>query len=589
MNFCSQAPTAALSRSKVTFFVAVMACDAYRQEKHIYDCCCIKACSRNEQISPEQTNETNAPEQSGPPPAREGGPLFRFLRDHYGKALASNTYRIGLLGVFAVLLAVGSFGMTKITADFTVYDVLPYDSYLVPYFKALYSDFIDGGIPTSFVISRKDYDYGAGASAIADALDAVAVLENTLATPSTWLDSYAEYLDCTPCCSSDCALCASALDYSLASTADWSALATSCDACRPALGMGNCTRSQDLGEFDLSADRNGLPSTAASFEAQLPGFLVHELYGAPRVGDVVLHSREKPKSDVNKCDETLEKLVANGRAWNSTALALASDEWLTLGCGVRASRMTVSFNGPIYTDTMDNRINSMLDSRAALAGVTIPVSEGSTKGLGWEEAYIYHGMFLMWEQFRILFDEAIANIATASIVVYFITLVMLGHPRLAIIILACLVGIDVTILGYMPFWGVQVNVVSVACLVLAVGLSVDYCVHIAHVYNVSKKSDRVERTHDALTQMGVSVIMGAFTTLLGIIPMGFANSPIMVLFFRMFVLTILFGGSFGVLVLPVLLIYFGPILTSEQILSRSTAVFDAMPNEGNTATVAVKA
>jgi len=292
---------------------------------------------------------------------------------------------------------------------------------------------------------------------------------------------------------------------------------------------------------------------------------------------------------VNMCDKTLEKLVANGRAWNSTALALASDKWLALGCGVRASRMTVSFNGPIYTDTMDNRINAMLDSRAALAGVTIPVSEGSTKGLGWEEAYIYHGMFLMWEQFRILFDEAIANIATASIVVYFITLVMLGHPRLAIIILACLVGIDVTILGYMPFWGVQVNVVSVACLVLAVGLSVDYCVHIAHVYNVSKKSDRVERTHDALTQMGVSVIMGAFTTLLGIIPMGFANSPIMVLFFRMFVLTILFGGSFGVLVLPVLLIYFGPILTSEQILSGSTAVFDAMPNEGNTATVAVKA
>ena len=45
------------------------------------------------------------------------------------------------------------------------------------------------------------------------------------------------------------------------------------------------------------------------------------------------------------------------------------------------------------------------------------------------------------------------------------------------------------------------------------GLSVDYCVHLAEGYARCKKPDRMSRLQNALEEVGVSVISGALTTL----------------------------------------------------------------------------
>ena len=50
-------------------------------------------------------------------------------------------------------------------------------------------------------------------------------------------------------------------------------------------------------------------------------------------------------------------------------------------------------------------------------------------------------------------------------------------------------------------------------MVLVVGLSVDYVVHLAEGYCRSSASDRLTRTRDMLEEVGVSVLSGAITTL----------------------------------------------------------------------------
>ena len=50
-------------------------------------------------------------------------------------------------------------------------------------------------------------------------------------------------------------------------------------------------------------------------------------------------------------------------------------------------------------------------------------------------------------------------------------------------------------------------------LSLVVGLAIDYVVHLAEGYHSSKQQDRLGRLHDMLSEVGVSVISGAFTTL----------------------------------------------------------------------------
>merc|ERR1711861_81063 len=45
------------------------------------------------------------------------------------------------------------------------------------------------------------------------------------------------------------------------------------------------------------------------------------------------------------------------------------------------------------------------------------------------------------------------------------------------------------------------------------GMSVDYGVHLGHAYNESKGASRYEKATDAITNLGVSVLGGAVTTI----------------------------------------------------------------------------
>ena len=48
---------------------------------------------------------------------------------------------------------------------------------------------------------------------------------------------------------------------------------------------------------------------------------------------------------------------------------------------------------------------------------------------------------------------------------------------------------------------------------IVIGLAVDYTVHLGHAYTESPSLLREEKTRDALTEMGVTVIAGGVTTL----------------------------------------------------------------------------
>merc|ERR1719198_2124780 len=61
-----------------------------------------------------------------------------------------------------------------------------------------------------------------------------------------------------------------------------------------------------------------------------------------------------------------------------------------------------------------------------------------------------------------------------------------------------------------------------------------------------------------MVEMGPSVLLGASSTFIGVLPMVFANSAIFRIFFKMFVAIVLFGVAHGLVLCPVLLSMFGP-------------------------------
>ena len=113
--------------------------------------------------------------------------------------------------------------------------------------------------------------------------------------------------------------------------------------------------------------------------------------------------------------------------------------------------------------------------------------------------------------------------------------------------------IDCHLLGFARAWDCQLNSIMFTCMIMSIGLSVDYCVHIAHAFMHVKGEGKGgdERLQEALVSIGPAVLKGGFTTLLGVLLLSQAGSSVFRMFFKMLFLTVVFGMTYGIVVMPV--------------------------------------
>ena len=103
----------------------------------------------------------------------------------------------------------------------------------------------------------------------------------------------------------------------------------------------------------------------------------------------------------------------------------------------------------------------------------------------------------------LLFLSSLFNRAAAIFVVSFI---LMGFSvSSALITLVTIAMIVVDIMGVMYLWDISFNAVSLVNLVMAVGISVEFCAHIVRKFSVSTQPTRIDRAKDALANMGSSV------------------------------------------------------------------------------------
>ena len=110
----------------------------------------------------------------------------------------------------------------------------------------------------------------------------------------------------------------------------------------------------------------------------------------------------------------------------------------------------------------------------------------------------------------------------------------------------------------MYFLGIAIDSVSVINIVLAVGLSIDYSAHVGHCFMHKGGNDRDKRALEALADIGAAVFNGAMTTFLAVVVLLFSTSYVFKTLSLQFALTVIFGVSHGLILLPVILSLFGP-------------------------------
>ena len=139
-----------------------------------------------------------------------------------------------------------------------------------------------------------------------------------------------------------------------------------------------------------------------------------------------------------------------------------------------------------------------------------------------------------------------------------VCLILIPHPLGALWVMLSILSVVVGVVGMMSFWDVNLDSVAMVCLLICVGFSMDYSAHVVYAFVIAIGKDSNARMRSALFKLGLPILQGAVSTILGVSPLGTANAYTLRTFFKIIFLVIILGALHGLLLLPVIMSIFGP-------------------------------
>jgi predicted RND superfamily exporter protein len=227
---------------------------------------------------------------------------------------------------------------------------------------------------------------------------------------------------------------------------------------------------------------------------------------------------------------------------------------------ILASRCTL-YMGQVDLEDVNNQ-KKALEDQEDVSGAQ-PINQGSHT----LKFFTYDEKYNIWEFYYRSSREITGTTICSVAAVTFATLVFIPHWTAVFFAFPLIIALYIDFLGVLQWAGIEIKPVSYVTIVMAIGLSVDYLLHVLLRY-YETPGNRKEKVLNVLRTMGSSVLMGGITTFLGTLPLAFSSSSTFTTVFIAFLALVILGITHGLILLPVLLCLFG---TEDQVRMGSAS------------------
>jgi Niemann-Pick C1 protein len=122
------------------------------------------------------------------------------------------------------------------------------------------------------------------------------------------------------------------------------------------------------------------------------------------------------------------------------------------------------------------------------------------------QIFPYSIFYVYYEQYLTMWAETLFTLGVSIAAIFLVTFLLLGLDVVCsciILLIICMILVD--LMGTMFWWNIQLNGVSLVNLVVAIGISVEFCAHMTRSYSVNPENNKILRAKTTLVTMGSSV------------------------------------------------------------------------------------
>ena len=181
------------------------------------------------------------------------------------------------------------------------------------------------------------------------------------------------------------------------------------------------------------------------------------------------------------------------------------------------------------------------------------------------DVFPYSIFYIFFHQYLDIVSLTAALLCAVVGIIFVVACLLLGSILTSAVVTITVIMSVVDIMGAMSVFNVSLNAVSLVNLIICVGISVEFCAHIARAFTFPSRTvmqsnnngfrGRDARAWTALVNVGGSVFSGiTITKLLGVCVLAFTSSKIFeIYYFRVWLALVIFAATHALIFLPVAL------------------------------------